>query len=131
MTQTLRSPENAVPPVTAIGFSGGVVGIAGALLLWQQQGGRVQQLIAIDGWGMPLMGLPVCRLSHDYFTHWSSLPLGAGKINFYADPPVEHLQMWGDPDRVRGQITESWQRQNGQSVTAAEFIRQRLSQPDI
>ncbi len=128
MTQTLRSPDQKTQPVVAIGFSGGVVGIVGALLLWQQQGGRVKKLIAIDGWGMPLMDLPACRLSHDYFTHWSSLPLGAGKVNFYADPPVDHLQMWGDPDRVKGQVTKSWQRQNDQPVTAAEFIRQMLDQ---
>lgn len=131
MTQTLGSPEDRAQPVVAIGFSGGVVGIAGALLLWQQQGGQVEKLIAIDGWGMPIIGLPVCRLSHDYFTHWSSLPLGAGKVNFYADPPVDHLKMWGNPDQVRGQITASWQRQNGQPITASEFIRQTLVQSHI
>jgi len=131
MTQTLGSPEENPQPVVAIGFSGGVVGIAGALLLWQQQGGQVKKLIAIDGWGMPIVGLPACRLSHDYFTHWSSLPLGAGKVNFYADPPVDHLQMWRDPNRVSGQAASSWQRQNDLPVTASEFIRQMLSQPDI
>jgi len=44
--------------------------------------------------GVPLVGnFPIHRLSHDYFTHWSSAVLGSGNDSFYADPPVEHLEM--------------------------------------
>ena len=126
MSRTLGPPET-VDPILAVGFSGGVVGIAGALTLWQQQGGQVAKLIAIDGWGMPLFGLPVCRVSHDWFTHWSTLPLGAGKVNFYADPPVEHLQMWACPDQVLGQVEAVWQTRKAQQITVAEFVREVLA----
>ena len=125
MVQTLSEPKTAAP-VLAIGFSGGVVGLTGALLLWQQQGGQVQKLIAIDGWGMPIAGLPVCRLSHDEFTHWSTLPLGAGKVNFYADPSVDHLQMWGRPSQVMGQTREDWQTGQSHRTSATQFIRWAL-----
>ena len=126
MTQTLGSPNQKADPILAIGFSGGVVGMAGALAFWRQQGGQVANFLAIDGWGMPIVGLPVCRLSHDEFTHWSTLPLGAGKVNFYADPSVEHLQMWGNPNQVSGQVREGWQTQKGQQMTVTEFVRQVL-----
>ena len=126
MTQSIGTPTAQVSPVVAIGFSGGVVGIAGALKIWQQQNGRVSKLIAIDGWGMPLLGLPVCRLSHDSFTHWSSLPLGAGDVNFYADPSVDHLRMWGEPKAVSGYAMNGWERHEGNGTNAAEFIAQVL-----
>ncbi|MBC6420037.1 MAG: hypothetical protein GDA44_15365 [Prochloron sp. SP5CPC1] len=59
--------------VLFISFSAGVVGAMGAALLWQMQGGKVKAFIAIDGWGMALWGnFPIYRVSHDYFTHWSS-----------------------------------------------------------
>lgn len=125
MTKTLGSPH-AKDPVIAIGFSGGVVGLSGALTMWQQQGGKIARFIAIDGWGVPVLGVPVCRLSHDAFTHWSSLPLGAGEVNFYADPSVDHLQMWADPQTVRGLVTQGWQT-GGTNMSAAEFILQVLS----
>lgn len=88
--------------MVAIGFSAGVVGLVGALTIWQQQGGQIQRLFAMDGWGIPTIGLPVCRMSHDAFTHWSSVPLGMGNVNFYAEPSVEHLQMWANPAHVKG-----------------------------
>ena len=128
LTQTFEAPqsasENAVPmALVAIGFSAGVVGLAGALTLWQQQGGQVARFLAVDGWGVPIVGLPVCRSSHDYFTHWSSLPLGAGQVNFYADPPVEHLEMWGSAEQVNGkQVGASGE----EFMTAAEFLRRQL-----
>ena len=127
MTQAIDAQPTKGPPVVAIGFSGGVVGIAGALKIWQQQGGQVRKLIAIDGWGMPLLGLPVCRLSHDRFTHWSSLPLGAGDVNFYADPSVDHLRIWGEPETVSGYAMSGWERRKGSGMNAAEFIAQVLS----
>ncbi|MEM6452539.1 MAG: hypothetical protein AAF703_19760 [Cyanobacteria bacterium P01_D01_bin.105] len=89
-------------PIVAIGFSAGVVGLVGALKLWQHQGGQIHQIFVIDGWGVPSLGLPISRISHDAFTHWSSLPLGLGNVNFYADPGVPHLQMWGIPEHVAG-----------------------------
>jgi hypothetical protein len=90
-------------PVTFIGFSAGVVGAMGAAWLWQQQGGHVQGLIALDGWGMPILGhFPVYRMSHNYFTHWSSALLGNGIESFWADPTVEHLELWRSPDTVKG-----------------------------
>ena len=55
----------------------------------------MKALIAFDGWGVPLVGnFPIYRISHDQFTHWSSELLGKGDKSFYADPPVEHLDLW-------------------------------------
>ncbi len=134
LTKTFGSPQpNAPsrnqPDLIAIGFSAGVVGLVGALSQWQQQGGSVARLFAIDGWGVPIVGLPVCRLSHDYFTHWSSLLLGGGAVNFYADPPVAHLELWGAAEQVIGRkVIERSKRPelDEGSMTAAEFLRQQL-----
>ncbi|MEH2216462.1 MAG: hypothetical protein V7K72_04860 [Nostoc sp.] len=82
-------------PIIFISFSAGVVGAIGAAHLWQLLGGSVKAFIAIDGWGVPLQGnFPIHRISHDYFTHWSSSLLGSGQNNFYAQPAVDHLFMW-------------------------------------
>lgn len=145
LIQTLGNPDTVSSlPVVGIGFSAGVVGLAGALAMWQQQGGNVARLMAVDGWGMPLVGLPVCRLSHDKFTHLSTLPLDelleallggavrtggdAKSVYFYADPPVEHLALWGNPEIVQG-----WQVEKGPickdtrvRMSAAEFLRRSL-----
>jgi hypothetical protein len=119
--------SSTVPGLVAIGFSAGTVGLAGALSLWQQQGGQVSLFLAVDGWGVPAVALPICRLSHDGFTHWSSLPLGAGPVNFYADPPVEHLHLWGAPDQVSGwQIDGSVGNESKMPTTAAAFLQQQL-----
>ncbi|PSB13616.1 hypothetical protein C7B61_15095 [filamentous cyanobacterium CCP1] len=89
--------------VLLIGFSAGVVGAIGAATLWQGWGGTVKALIAIDGWGVPLFGkMPIYRISHDAFTHWSSALLGAGHESFYAEPPVAHLELWRSPQKVCG-----------------------------
>ncbi|MTJ08240.1 hypothetical protein [Anabaena sp. UHCC 0204] len=91
-------------PVIFICFSAGVVGGIGAATGWQLLGGHVQAFIAIDGWGVPLAGnFPIHRLSHDYFTHWTSAYLGLGENNFYAEPAVDHLSMWHSPQSVQGQ----------------------------
>jgi len=116
-------------PIIVIAFSAGVVGAVPALNLWQAQGGRVRALLAIDGWGVPAVGnFPIYRLSHDYFTHWSSALLGTGKINFYADPPVDHLELWRSPHTCLG-----WQVRSYPShwipMTALEFIRKIIA-PD-
>ncbi|MBM0742914.1 hypothetical protein JOY44_15080 [Phormidium sp. CLA17] len=109
------------PPIALIAFSAGVVGAIATAQGWQTLGGTIQVLIALDGWGMPLWGnFPIHRLSHDHFTHWSSALLGAGESSFYAEPAVEHLELWRSPHRVRG-----WQHPfKGQPTrtTAASFI---------
>lgn len=89
--------------VLLVGFSAGVVGAIAAAYLWQQRGGKVRALIAIDGWGVPLFAnFPIYRLSHDEFTHWSSSLLGAGTENFYAQPDVSHLELWRSPQTAWG-----------------------------
>ena len=95
-------------PIIFISFSAGVVGAIGAAYLWQLLGGRVKAFIAIDGWGVPLQGnFPIHRMSHDYFTHWSSCLLGSGQNNFYAQPAVDHLCMWKSPQTVQGWWVDS------------------------
>jgi hypothetical protein len=90
-----RLSNSLKSPIIFISFSAGVVGAIGAAHLWQLLGGSVKAFIAIDGWGVPLQGnFPIHRMSHDYFTHWSSCLLGCGQNNFYAQPAVDHLSMW-------------------------------------
>ena len=82
-------------PLVLIGFSAGVVGAIAAANFWRAQGRTVAAAIAVDGWGVPQVGdFPLHRVSHDQFTQWSSALLGAGQDSFYADPPVEHLELW-------------------------------------
>jgi len=90
-------------PLILIGFSAGVVGAIAVSALWQQSGGRVKGAIAVDGWGVPLAGnFPAYRVSHDRFTHDSSQLLGGGNESFYADPGVEHLDLWRSPQTASG-----------------------------
>ncbi|MBD2448022.1 hypothetical protein H6G76_12765 [Nostoc sp. FACHB-152] len=112
-------------PVIFISFSAGVVGAIVAAWNWQILGGQVKAFIAIDGWGVPLWGdFPIHRLSHDYFTHWSSLLLGSGHNNFYAEPTVDHLSMWRSPQTVQGWWVDSSVEVPRQKMrlTAAEFL---------
>lgn len=105
-----------------LGFSAGVVAAIGAARRWQRAGGRVLALLAIDGWGVPLIGdFSLHRLSHDPFTHWSSLVLGAGQDSFYADPSVRHLDLWQSPQAASGWWIKS---PEGDRIatTAAEFL---------
>lgn len=91
--------------VLFICFSAGVVAGIGAAFLLQSREITIKAFIALDGWGVPLWAnFPVYRLSHDYFTHWSSAILGTGKSSFYCDPSVEHLTLWESPDICRGKI---------------------------
>ncbi len=118
-------PKTA-PPIVFIAFSAGVVGAFGAAQAWQNEGGLIKAFIALDGWGMPLWGnFPIYRLSHDYFTHWSSALLGAGKESFYAEPGVEHLELWRSPHTVTGW----WHSDFGcrSRCTAAEFLGHLLT----
>jgi hypothetical protein len=107
-------------PLVMICFSAGVVGGIGAAWGWQQAGGTIKAFMALDGWGVPLYGdFPIHRLSHDRFTHWSSQLLGAGIDSFYADPSVEHLELWRSPQMAHG-----WwgQKSQLQRTTAATFL---------
>ncbi|MEG4809973.1 hypothetical protein QUA82_20140 [Microcoleus sp. F8-D3] len=86
-----------------VSFSAGVAGAIGAVWMWQQLGGKVGAFFALDGWGVPLGGnFPIHRISHDRFTHWSSAILGGGGESFYADPPIEHLDLWRTPQTAKG-----------------------------
>lgn len=99
----LQFVRQETSPIVFISFSAGVAGAIAAAWGWQMLGGKVKAFIALDGWGVPLSGnFPIHRLSHDYFTHWSSAMLGSGADSFYAEPPVEHLDMWRSPQTVEG-----------------------------
>lgn len=108
-----------------IGFSAGVVGAVYAARVWQSQGGAIAALWAWDGWGMPLAeSFPTVRVSHDHFTHWSSAVLGAGEQQFWADPPVTHLELWQEPHRVVGWQAMGWGQR--QRLTLLEFCSNSL-----
>jgi len=114
-------------PIIFIAFSAGVVGAVSSANTWQSLGGQVLALIAIDGWGVPLFGnFPLHRLSHDYFTHWSSVMLGSGSHNFYAEPAVDHLTLWRSPQSVSGYYAKD--SQTLAYLTAAEFLIMLLEQ---
>jgi len=123
----LRQNELEQSPLLFIAFSAGVVGAIGAARLWHRSGGCVKAVIAIDGWGVPLYGdFPIHRISHDFFTHWTSAGLGAGQDSFYADPAVEHLALWRSPH------TAGWwvRQQQGDRIatTASQLILTWLMQ---
>ncbi|MGB7445049.1 MAG: hypothetical protein WA919_28600 [Coleofasciculaceae cyanobacterium] len=126
----LRSHNSIENPVIFISFSAGVVGAIGTAWGWQLGGGKVKAFIAIDGWGVPLSGnFPIHRLSHDYFTHWSSALLGAGEDSFYADRAVGHLDLWAKPDICQGwwvHPSESNRPQKRTFTTAAQFLKELL-----
>jgi hypothetical protein len=108
-----------------IAFSAGVVGSIGTAIAWQIGGGNVKGLIAIDGWGVPLIAnFPIYRLSHDYFTHWSSALLGGGENGFYCDPPIAHLDLWRSPHTAWG-----WKIDTNCSkfrCSAASYVKQTI-----
>ena len=121
LTDNIGEPGRESDAIISICFSAGVVGAIGAAWQWQMWGGKVKACFALDGWGVPLLGnFPIHRLSHDYFTHWSSRLLGTGENSFYANPPVAHLELWREPDTVSGW----WQLPDGnaQRTTASEFL---------
>ena len=126
-----HGPATDQDTLTFLAYSAGVVGAMGAAWAWQQQGGYVEAMIAIDGWGVPHLGsFPLYRLSHDVFTHRSSGWLGAGLTNFYADPPVPHLHLWQHPQGVPGWAVRqrSLGTETRSSTTAITFIRRILAQ---
>ncbi len=114
--------------VAIISFSAGVVGAIATAWSWRLMGGTIAALIAVDGWGVPLVGdFPMHRLSHDYFTHWSSALLGAGQDSFYAEPAVDHLNLWRSPETTQGWWFSPSSPSSPQLITAAEFIATLLS----
>lgn len=116
----LGNPASAAP-LCLIAFSGGVVGAVQAAPMWQLAGGKIAALIAIDGWGVPLIGnFPRHRLSHDFFTHWSS-SLFDNNEHFYANPAVDHLHLWRSPHTVTGCCVST---ANTQAIhlTSADFL---------
>ena len=103
--QWLDKPEITSEELFFICFSAGVVGGIGAALALRLKQVKIKGFVAVDGWGVPLLGdFPIYRFSHDYFTHWSSAFLGAGKEAFYCDPPVPHLTLWERPEACTGWI---------------------------
>ncbi|WP_265267004.1 hypothetical protein, partial [Spirulina subsalsa] len=109
MRQVLPSPPSGSPPLGMIAFSAGAVGGMMAAQQWEQWGGKVRGVMAWDGWGVPRLGrFPFYRVSHDHFTHWSSGLLGRGEESFYADPAVEHLNLWQSPGEVWGWWEKGW-----------------------
>jgi hypothetical protein len=124
--QTQLPDRSCTSAISFIGFSAGTIAAISAAHGWQCQGGTVQRVIALDGWGVPLWGdFPIHRLSHDFFTHWSSALLGTGQDSFYADPSVTHLELWRSPHTVHGWIGSPFQA-NPQRTTAAQFILEHL-----
>jgi hypothetical protein len=127
----LCSQELTGESLVFVSFSAGVVGAIGAAWMWQQIGGKVGAFIALDGWGVPLGGsFPIHRISHDRFTHWSSAILGCGEDSFYADPQVEHLDLWRSPQTAQGwQISQTADgTETAKSATAATFLVHLLKQ---
>lgn len=122
LAQTLHPTTTAL---SFVGFSAGVVGAIATALVWQQQGGIVNSLIAVDGWGVPKLGsFPIYRVSHDPFTHFTSGLLGYGQQNFYCVPEVSHLKLWQSPDTAWGW----WEVKSGCWVrcSAAKMINEVL-----
>jgi hypothetical protein len=124
MQQELEDSQQAT---LFIAFSAGVVGAIAAAWQWQQMGRQVSAFIALDGWGVPLYGsFPIHRISHDYFTHWSSALLGDGEDSFYADPAVEHLDVWRSPQTVQGWWISSTSPNTRRHTTQATFLTELL-----
>lgn len=125
--RTALRPPSETPPLQIIAFSAGVVGAIAAAHLWQLQGGQIASILALDGWGVPAWAnFPVYRLSHDAFTHWSSQFMGGSVPSFYADPAVDHLELWRSPHRTQGwQISGCGLRHR---TTAAMFIQEILTE---
>lgn len=117
-------------PLHIIAFSAGVVAAYPFALVWQGMGGTVR-MIAVDGWGMPLVGLlSVYRMSHDRWTHRTTYCPSSAESRgyFYAHPAVDHLSMWRSPQLIGGLGTT--RTMSAHSMTALEFIYDVLTRPD-
>lgn len=119
--------EDAPPALIIWAFSAGCVGAAALATHWQRHRGPVLGLLMVDGWGVPRdPEVPVYRLSHDRTTHDTSRWIGAGEIDFYADPAVPHLHLWQQPQSVIGWAVAPGEAQ--QPSTAADFLCVRSRQ---
>ena len=120
-TQTQDLDTNLV----VIAYSAGCVGALGWIPLWHRQKKAIKALIAIDGWPIPFWGkFPIYRVSHDLYTHRTTLYLGAGREQFYCDPAVEHRNLWAYPEASWG----LWVKQNDKQkktyrATALDFLQ--------
>lgn len=113
--------EGAPPALIIWAFSAGCVGAAALATHWQRHRGPVLGLLMVDGWGVPRdPEVPVYRLSHDRTTHDTSRWLGAGDIDFYADPAVPHLHLWQQPQSVVGWAVAPGEAK--QPLAAADFL---------
>ncbi|MEG5037008.1 hypothetical protein [Microcoleus sp. AT3-D2] len=126
----LCSEDLAGESLVFVSFSAGVAGAIGAAWMWQQLGGKVGAFFALDGWGVPLGGnFPIHRISHDRFTHWSSAILGGGGESFYADPAIEHLDLWRAPQTAKGwHVSQTAGIETVAPTTAAKFLVHLLKQ---
>ncbi len=124
---TFLHESQPAPPWVFLGFSAGCVAIAGILPILVCRRVPIAAIFALDAWGVPFpTRVPVHRLSHDHFTHWSSRLLGGQGASFYADPAVEHLQLWRSPQTVVGwQVGPEPPLQH--YTTARQFIVQTLA----
>lgn len=114
----------STPGLIIWAFSAGCVGAVTLATYWQRWRGPVQALFLVDGWGVPRSPtVPVYRLSHDRFTHDTSGLLGAGEVNFYAEPAVPHRYLWQHPQAVTGWSVGPGLRT--EKLTAADFLRGR------
>lgn len=121
------SPDDAPPALVIWAFSAGCVGAAALATHWHRYCGPVLALLMVDGWGVPRdPEVPTYRLSHDRTTHHTSRWLGAGDIDFYADPAVPHLHLWQQPQSVVGWAAAPGKAQ--EPMTAAFFLCQRSRQ---
>ena len=130
--QWLNTQKIVKQEILLICFSAGVVAGIGTAFLLQLQGIKIKALIAVDGWGVPLWAnFPVYRISHDYFTHWSSALLGTGKSSFYCDPGVDHLTLWESPEVCQGWFLSSDQTSqlaNNVRGSAIEYLHHIIDQ---
>ncbi|MEO1401370.1 MAG: hypothetical protein AAFV72_08940 [Cyanobacteria bacterium J06635_1] len=125
-TLRAQAQPSKLGPISMIAFSAGVVGAAQAIPRWCEVGGQLACLIALDGWGVPLGGdYPIYRVSHDRFTHWSSRGLGGGTVNFYAEPGIDHLDLWQTPAQAMGWRVDGQRRDR---TSAADFVSQALAE---
>jgi hypothetical protein len=160
-TQCHRNPDRSEEtPVhlSFLGFSAGTIGALGAAWFWRDRA-MLGAILLCDGWGVPVLpvwewlggvsGLEssqkpsqkpsqtlsqkpsLYRMSHDRWTHDTWSRLGIATPSFIATPEVEHLTLWSEPDRVRGEALDVAGRaivmgETAGTISARDYIRQAL-----
>ena len=100
-------------PCVAIGFSYGAVRVAAL------QSRKLIGKVLVDGWCVWSSDRPpVFRLSHDRATHLNAIVFGGGQQLFCAEPAVDHLKLWSNPQTVMGWVEGDRQTQ----LSAADFL---------